>query len=373
MSPIALHGTRFIMLRLLMLCVFLAQNLGAQQTLKGVVRGNVVDDSTNLSLPSTNIFIANSTIGTFTDSTGRFQIRDVPYGIYKIVASIVGHVPQIVTVHITDTAANNIVFRLRLQNIQLSPIDIEGGDPKEWKRNLQKFLTEFFGSTSNAEECKLLNPEVLDFAVDEKTSEFVATVREPLVIENNALGYRLYYYLKYFKRTKRTLQFFGEARFDRLETRNAEESSRWKVNREDTYYGSRRHFFSTLFHNLSKEKGFNVKSISKKQNQQPDFYRIETGSYLNIPASYRTEETVNPEDFVADGASIYEKKLSFPGSIQVTFSKGLFNSQISQVELEQTSITIYSNGEIAEPLGVLTSGYWSTQRAAELLPSDYEP
>ncbi len=373
MSPIALHRTKFIMLSLMMLCVFLAQNLGAQQTLKGIVRGKVVDDSTNLFLPLTNIFIANSTIGTYTDSTGRFQIKDVPYGIHKVVASIVGYVPQIVTVHITDTTANNIVFRLKLQNIQLSPVNIEGSEPKEWKLNLRKFLTEFFGSTSNAEECKLLNPEVLDFAVDEKTSEFVATVREPLIIENNALGYRLCYYLKYFKLTKKVLQFFGEARFDQLEARSAEESSRWKVNREDTYYGSRRHFFSTLFHNISKEKGFNVKSISKIKNQQPDFYRIETGSYINVSGSYRTEERVNPEDFVADGASIYEKKLSFPGSIQVTFSKGLFNSKISQVELEQSSVTIYSNGEIAEPLGVLTSGYWSTQRAAELLPWDYEP
>jgi len=214
---------------------------------------------------------------------------------------------------------------------------------------------------------------VLDFAVDDNKSEFVATVREPLVIENNALGYRLYYYLKYFKLTKKVLQFFGEARFDPLETRSAEDSSRWKINREDTYYGSRRHFFSTLFHHISKEKGFNVKSISKEQQQRPDFYRIEAGSYINIPGSHRTEERVNSEDFVADGASIYEKKLSFPGSIQITYSKSLFNSKISEVELEQSSITIYSNGEIAEPLGVLTSGYWSTQRAAELLPSDYEP
>ena len=361
------------MLRLMILCVLLAQNLGAQQTLKGIVRGKVIDDSTNLPLLSTNVFIANSTIGTFTDSTGRFQIKDVPYGIHKVVASFVGYVPQIVTVHITDTTANSIVFRLKLQNIQLSPVVIEESEPKEWKLNLKKFLTEFFGSTSNAKECKLLNPEVLDFADDEKTSEFVAKVREPLVIENNALGYRLYYYLKYFKLTKDVLQFFGEARFDQLEAKSAEESSRWKENRENTYYGSRRHFFSTLFHNTSKEKGFDVKSISKKEYQQPDFYRIETGSYITIPGSQRTEESVNPEDFVTDGASAYEKKLSFEGLIEVTYSQGLFSSKVSQFELEQRSITIYSDGEIAEPLGILTSGYWSTQRAAELLPSDYEP
>jgi hypothetical protein len=83
MSPIALHRTRFIMLGLMMMFVFLAQSLDAQQTLKGIVRG-------------------------------------------KVVASIIGYVPQNVTVHITDTKANTIMFRLKIQNIQLSMVDIEG-------------------------------------------------------------------------------------------------------------------------------------------------------------------------------------------------------------------------------------------------------
>jgi hypothetical protein len=83
MSPIALYRTRFIMLGLMMMFVFLAQNLDAQQTLKGIVRG-------------------------------------------KVVASIIGYVPQNVTMHITDTKANTIMFRLKLQNIQLSTVDIEG-------------------------------------------------------------------------------------------------------------------------------------------------------------------------------------------------------------------------------------------------------
>jgi hypothetical protein len=34
---------------------------------------------------------------------------------------------------------------------------------------------------------------------------------------------------------------------------------------------------------------------------------------------------------------------------------------------------IFANGFCANPLGLVTFGYWSTQRAAELLPIDYEP
>jgi hypothetical protein len=76
---------------------------------------------------------------------------------------------------------------------------------------------------------------------------------------------------------------------------------------------------------------------------------------------------------VTDGESMYEKKLSFPEKLQVIYGDNIFNKRMSFVELNKQAITIYANGMIAEPLGYTTSGYWSTQRAAELLPSDYEP
>ena len=350
-----------------------AQNLCAQYVSKGLIKGRVVDDSTNAPLPLANIFIANSTIGSVADFEGRFLIKEVPYGVHQVVASIVGYEPQSFTVHIIDTTKHELMFRLKVRNVQLSPILIEGSEPKEWKRNLQKFIDQFFGSTPNAAQCKLLNPEVLDFTIDEKTSEFTATVREPLVIENKALGYRFHYYLKYFALKNKVFQFFGIAKFEQLQTANSEEMERWKINRQNTYRGSIRHFFCALFHKNSEEEGFQVKSIPNKNDLSTEFHGNTPGSYSNIAGFYGNGEEVNPNTFVVDGKTIYEKILSFPEKLQVVFGNKIFTKKISLVELLQKSITIYSNGEIAEPLGILASGYWSTQRAAEILPSDYEP
>ena len=359
MRLVALNRTGFIILCGTILFVFLTQNLCAQYIFKGVVKGMVVDDSTNAPLPLANIFIAGTTIGTVTNTDGTYQIKTVPYGTHQVIASIVGYVPKFVTVDMIDTTEKKIVFRLKSQNVQLSPVIIEGSEQPEWKQNLQKFIAQFFGLTPNAAQCKLLNPEVLDFAGDEKTSELTATVRAPLVIENNALGYRLRYYLKYFKLKNEELYFNGSVEFEQLHTESADEIMQWKINRRNTYIGSRRHFFSTLFHKNSKEEGFEITSIPNEQFRSVGFYR--------------NGVEVDPDTLVADGETIYEKKLSSRDILQVVSGGGLFNKRISRLELKYNSIIIFSNGEIAEPLGILTFGYWSTQRAAEFLPSDYEP
>ena len=253
MRKVALYRTGFIIWCIAVLYAFLAQNLCAQDKFNGVVKGMVVDDSTNAPLPSINIFISGSTIGAASGTDGKFQITNVPYGVHQTVASFIGYTPQIETIDMTDAAEKKIVFRLKPKNIQLSPVVVEGKEPIEWKNNLKKFMDEFFGKTPNAEQCKLLNPEVLDFAVDKKTSEFTATVRAPLEIENKALGYRLYYYLKYYSETSKVYQYYGVESFEQLHAENTEELKQWKINRQKTYFGSKRHFFYTLFHKNFKE------------------------------------------------------------------------------------------------------------------------
>ncbi|MBM6698714.1 carboxypeptidase-like regulatory domain-containing protein, partial [Streptococcus alactolyticus] len=83
------------------------------------VKGTVVDDSTNTPLPLANIFIANSTIGTVANSDGTYKINTVPYGTHQVIASIVGHVPKIVTIDMLDTTEKVILFRLKSQTVQI--------------------------------------------------------------------------------------------------------------------------------------------------------------------------------------------------------------------------------------------------------------
>jgi hypothetical protein len=175
---------------LVMLAWVFPQSLCSQRRPTAVVRGTVLDDSTGMPLPLANVFIANSTIGAATDVKGILLLKSVPLGTQQVVASFVGYAAQTRAVVFADTIEYEVSYRLKPRAVQMPPVLVEESDPVEWKRNLHTFVVEFLGSTSNASQCRILNPQVLDFAVDEETERFSATAREPLFIVNEAFGYR---------------------------------------------------------------------------------------------------------------------------------------------------------------------------------------
>lgn len=345
---------------LLIIATFFASfpfGLHAQIVPRATIKGRVIDDSTGAPLPLTNVFLANSTIGTAADAEGRFVLKGVPLGTQQIIASIVGYVLETWTFRVTDTSANEIEFRLRPRELQMPGVVVEAKDPVEWKKNLQRFMDSFFGSGPNSVECTLTNPQILDFQVDEQ-NQFIATAREPLQIENRALGYRFTYILRRYVETPQLFQFLGITRFEELRSRDTQETIRWNANRRRVYFGSRRHFLSALVRKTWREEGFEVNSIRKTPVQMA----------LLWPNGYE----VNADTLLSPGRAAYERKLSFNGMLQVIYNRGR-RQELSLVELNQPVVTIYVNGLLENPLQVAIQGYWSGQRVADMLPTDYEP
>ena len=330
----------------------------AQTILHAIVKGRVIDDSTGAPLPLTNVFIANSTIGAAADAEGRFILKSVPLGTQEVVASIVGYGLDIWTLRIADTNSYEIEFRLRPRAVLMPGVLVEGKDPVEWKKNLQRFLDAFLGSGPNAGRCRLMNPEVMDFQVDEKNNRLMAAARSPLAIENSALGYRFTYILHRFVESPQLYQFVGVAHFEELQPRDGQEAAKWKENRRKTYYGSRRHFLTALIKKTWKEDGFEVNSVRKTPPK--------------MALMWKSGHEVNADTLLKPAAAAYERKLSFEGVMQVVCTQGR-RQQISLMELEQPVVTIYTNGLMENPLKMVTQGYWSTQRVADLLPTDYGP
>ena len=332
--------------------------LHAQSSPHAIIRGKVVDDSTGAPLPLTNVFVANSTIGASADAEGRFVLKGVPLGEQQIVASIVGYVLETRTLRLTDTITYEIDFGLRLRELQIPGIIVEAKDPVEWKKHLQRFMDSFFGAGNNAAQCKLMNPQVLDFQIDEQNDRFTATAREPLVIENRALGYRTMYILRRYLESPQLLQYVGVARFEEFRPKDAQESMRWKENRRKVYYGSRRHFLSALIRKTWREDGFEVNSIRKTP--------------ARMALMWRSGYEVDADTLLRPGRVPYERVLSFEGMLQVIFNQGR-RQEFSLIQLNQPAVTIYASGLVENPLKMVTQGYWSIQRAADLLPTDYEP
>jgi hypothetical protein len=390
------------LVRLVVLTLFFVpQTMCPQSISHTLVRGRVLDDSTRSPLPLTNVFVSNSTVGAAADSEGRFVLRDVQLGNQQIVASLVGYVAQTKMLHLIDTAIYEVDFHLRQQPVQVGGVDIEAKEPKEWKSNLERFLKEFLGSGPNAEQCKVLNPEVLDFAIG-GTGMFTATARAPLEIQNLVLGYQVRCFLDYYTssekplksppsqsreprptpkpapsdafsprtyapppvpveplapiQTQTTIELLCRTRFAPLESRDEKELTRWKENRRKTYLGSLRHFLTSLVQNNSEKQGFEVYEIYAGRNSD--------GSTLRWKVAAGT--------LFARGELGFERILSFTAPLQVVYDGGQ-ESFTSSLLLSRPSVIFYVNGMLADPLSVTTYGHWSNQRVADMLPTNYVP
>jgi hypothetical protein len=349
--------SRRVVLAIALFC-FLPPGVDAQVTPKATIKGRVLDDSTGAPLPLANVFVSNSSIGTAANAEGKFELHGVPVGTQQIFASIVGYLPSSFTANFTDSMVHIVTFRLKARPVQMPGVEVEEKDPVEWKANLARFVKAFFGSTPNASLCRILNPQVLDFSYEEDASRLVATAREPLEIENLALGYRFQCVIVLFTQSPQSFQYLGFTGFRPLVSQSAEEMDRWKANRRIAYYGSKRHFLQALMKKRIKEEGFEVNGVRREW----------LVSALLRPYGY----SVDVNALLSAGDASYEKKMTFQDLLQVVYTRAN-RPQISLLEMNGLSVSIFSNGLTANPLGLYTYGFWSTQRGAEMLPLDYEP
>lgn len=80
---------KFNIVALFVLCVFVADNLSAQEM--AIIKGTVKDARTEEYLPWANVFIKDTPIGSATDNSGRFIIKNTVSGTYTIICSYVGY------------------------------------------------------------------------------------------------------------------------------------------------------------------------------------------------------------------------------------------------------------------------------------------
>jgi hypothetical protein len=352
----------------------------SQLTPRVSVSGRVIDDSTHIPVQNANVFIANTTLGCGTDQNGRFQIRNVPVGPCEIVTSRVGYTMRLMRVILSESRKAEFEIELHATNVELGEVVVSAPDPVEWKRGAERFRKLFLGTTRNARECKILNPEVLDFKTD-ANGAFNASVREPLQIENPALGYHIEYYLTLFREEESVptlvaqsrgpvLMFEGQPQYTELKPSSPDDTVLWKENRQRAFKGSLRHFLISLFNRELEREGFII--------------RLSSG--LSVSASDpRALLTVSEADILSEGPKTHEKRLKFKGFLEVEYDgervefgydllrKKGSDAQVSWIRLNYDAVTIDSRGLIKDWFPTTISGYWAWKRVADALPLDYDP
>lgn len=346
----------------------------AQQDRHATFVGTVQNAETTAPLPNAHVFIAGSMIGTTTDSTGYFELDDVPLGAHRLYVSMLGYTSATIEARVQHATTDTLDVELEPTVLSAGEVTVTAERDEKWYERLEKFERLFIGISEHAEACSLLNPEVLSFET-KWWGRFEAEARAPLVIENRALGYRVRYHLEEFNASGRTIRWDGEPFFEPLTPRDSAEAAEWEANREDAYFGSLRHFLRALMDDRVQEEGFSMYRRSDDNFRAPS----RPGSRSRIRADRILDE--------APDTTLYE--MNFFGRLEVIYRDAEESEaflrwqrryytdppgpQTSHIELNERPVTIDPAGEIVEPYGATLFGYFAFQRIADAVPSEYRP
>ena len=337
------------------------------------ISGNVVDASTKKPLPYAIVFLAGTTLGTSTDSAGQFEINNVPLGSHELVASMIGYKRQSFPLQIVEPSRKTLNVQLQSSEVQTQAVEVVAPDPKEWRKNLERFQREFLGQTKNAKQCSIKNPEVVSFVSDPKEDLFQATAAMPFEIENLALGYRIQCFLEEFRIEKNVLQYKAQTRFEELLSRDDAQKEEWQKQRRRSYLGSKQHFFFALGGGTFQQEGFEIISVSTL---------LPTEETIR-----RSERIVDLKHYLSSLENDVQKSLSFPDYWQISYLREppeyplYFDSsrrdislsrQVSWIKIDHAPVIFDLAGTLVDPYALSVYGYWAYERVAELLPLEYE-
>jgi hypothetical protein len=239
-------------MRLLTLLFLAPFFIFAQQ--KFQLTGSVTEKGTTI-IPGASIFIEGTTMGTQSDATGHYVLKNIPPGRHRLVASMVGYVPKLVLLEFPGKITE-LNINLEEDNKTLDEVRVVGSQDKLWEKQFREFEKGFLGEGYNRKEVFITNKEVVDFT--ESSDAFSAKASQPLQIINKSLGYKVTYFMDNFEKTNSLTSFKGLASFEKLMPEDAKQERKWKRNREEAYEGSLKHFLKALGDNRIEEEGFNA-------------------------------------------------------------------------------------------------------------------
>ena len=127
------------------------------------VDGRITDKKSGEPLVGVNIFFSKTTWGTTTDNNGFYSIKNIPYGKYEMIISMIGYELIKQDVIVFDNERISMNLRLVPEPIQMNEVIVTAKSNKRWKKNLAIFDRVFLGESKNGRSCKMLNEYVLSF------------------------------------------------------------------------------------------------------------------------------------------------------------------------------------------------------------------
>ena len=360
----------------LMLCF--AANIYAQD--RYTISGTVKDDKGQI-LPGATVFLTGTKIITACDASGEFNLLNVSPGSYELVVKMLGFMPETVPVTLKSSALS-LSVALKPKTNQLNEVNISF-DPN-WDAHYAEFKRRFLGTTPNAADCKILNPKALHFHYSKRSRKLTASAEDFIVIENNALGYKINYLLNSFEYNDSTyiLKYQGSPSFEELKAKSEKQFKQWQKNRTTAYNGSVIHFMKSIYDGKVAGEGFGVFKIINKPQPGVQYDQDKPIFFDNRPVLFDSLLTVTDKHF---------KSLTYKDCLFVVYAneKEAFqikntgykldrpqgakipNGQFSMINLLDPNVSIDSNGNFSNPGALLFEGYMAWEQIADMMPLEY--
>jgi hypothetical protein len=373
------------------------------------ITGKVFDADSKTAIASASVFLSSSSFGTSTGADGTFALNGLKAGQYVLVVTAVGYESSTQTI-LLNTEPVKLDVALSVKVTQLSEVKITSISKSDKKEALKRFKEEFLGTDKNAGDCKITNPEVLNFAFYDNKSILEASTNEFLLIENNALGYRIKYVLRNFKSNLNTadVSYSGSQVFEEMQGSESKKK-KWYKKRDEAYFGSARHFYRALGKDSLTDAGFKIYRLTRQFNTRrpPENVideNIQRYRYSSMDSTFywmgvKNSSHYTKQKLLGRGPIAIKNILQptdRPGLLALTFPDHLYVVYIKKWETTffrdvyrvphdlnyATTIVSYTgdnhtllfdkNGSIVGD-SPLYEGTWSLARLSTLLPVDYTP
>ena len=259
------------------------------------------------------------------------------------------------------------------KSLEAVTISISNEVPDGWKQYGNFFTDHFIGQTQFSKLCFIKNPEVLHFYFSKKRNSLKVLAKEPLVVDNFALGYTLKFAIDSFVNNYNsgTNLFVGYPLFEEMQG-TPEQQKMWNTNRANAYNGSLLQFMRSLYSQTLQEDGFEIQFIVNNNGQETPFRPGNVYGALN----YLKDDSTKIVQFFpnqSDVAVIY-KKADPEKSYLEHDSTAKKNFQLSTLIFpKDEKFYIEQNGYFYEQEDLITNGYLGFKKMGDMLPYNYEP
>jgi hypothetical protein len=361
----------FVAAFIFILSFFVLQKKMFAQTSYFLVKGKVIDKNTAAPLAGASVFAQNTTLGEATDSDGNFSLW-LPKGGYSLVTTFTGYETEILRIN-SSSPNDSLIFELtpELTSLETVTISISNEVKDGWEQYGTFFTNHFIGQTDFSKLCFIKNPEALHFYFYKKRNTLKVLAKEPLIVDNYALGYTLKFAIDSFTNNynSQTNLFIGYPLFTEMKG-TPDQERMWEANRALAYKGSLLQFMRSLYSQSLEENGFEIQFIV---NNNGEDYPIKLGNVYGA-FNYKKDDSTKTVEFFPNQskvALIYRSASPEKSYLEIDTTANKHFQISTLIFPKGEKFFIDENGYFYDQEDLITNGYLGFKRIGDMLPYNY--